>query len=372
MARGSEVPGLYVHVPFCVSKCRYCGFFSETGAHDRQGWVSSVVREAAAYRDRFEAFDTLYLGGGTPSVLGDGELETLLRGLRRALPLADDAEVTVELNPGDVSLARARRWVDLGIPRASVGVQSFDDASLSFLGRRHDGATAFRVLEDLRTAGFGSVGVDLIWALPGTGAESAWASLERALAFEPEHLSCYELTVEDGTALARDVAQGLVVPVPNDEAAEFALAYWGRLAEAGYDHYEVSNFARGLQHRSRHNTKYWRHVPYLGLGPAAHSFDGRVRWSNVRSVSGYRDAVARDGRAVVFEEVLSERQKRFERVSLGVRTSDGVEACWVDLRCVPPLVREGLVVTQQGRIAPTERGMLVADALARELVLDTP
>ena len=365
-----DAPGLYVHVPFCVSKCRYCGFFSETDLDDRSGWVESVVQEAALYRDRFEAFDTVYLGGGTPSILSDRQLDALIDGLRRSLRLLPDVEITVELNPGDVSGDRASRWLAMGISRASVGVQSFDDEALRFLERRHDAETAWRVLTDLRAAGFKSLGLDLIWGIPGQPMERALQSLERALSLSPEHLSCYELTVERDTPLHRDVAAGLVIPVPDEETANTALAFWNRLADAGYEHYEVSNFARSPLHRSRHNTKYWRHVPYLGLGPSAHSFDGRRRWCNVRSVGGYRSAIQAGQAPLEFEEVLSSEQMQVERVALGMRTSDGVAREWVDGRRLDALQGEGLVVVRDDRVVPTQRGLLVADALALALIAE--
>lgn len=364
----SDAPGLYVHVPFCVSKCRYCGFFSETRLDDRGGWVDAVVQEAASYQDRFEAFDTVYLGGGTPSILSDRQLESLIVGLRRCLRWLPSVEITVELNPGDVNGDRAARWLDMGISRASVGVQSFDDEALRFLERRHDAATAWRVLTELRAAGFKSLGIDLIWGIPGQPVERALESLDRALQLSPEHLSCYELTVEHDTPLHRDVAAGLVIPVPDDESASMAVAFWSKLAEAGYEHYEVSNFARTPSHRSRHNTKYWRHVPYLGLGPSAHSFDGRRRWCNVRSVEGYRSALQAGQTPVEFEELLSPEQMRVERVALGIRTSDGVGGEWVEGDRLDALQNEGLIILRKGRVVPTQRGLLVADALALALL----
>jgi oxygen-independent coproporphyrinogen-3 oxidase len=285
--------------------------------------------------------------------------------------LADDLEITVELNPGDVDEGRATRWLELGISRASVGVQSFDDEELRFLGRRHDGSRAREVLKGLRAAGFRSIGIDLIWGLPKQTKQQALFSLDQALALAPEHLSCYELTIEEGTPLHRDVLRGREKRLCEDDVVDLAHAVWGRLSEAGYDHYEVSNFAKTREHRSRHNMKYWRHVPYLGLGPSAHSFDGgHGRWANVASVGAYCEAVGEGRRPTVFEEELTEDQLRCERVAMGMRTSEGVEAGLVDESEVISLEEEGLLRMEGGRVRPTERGMLVADALALALTRD--
>lgn len=367
----SEAPGLYVHVPFCLRKCRYCAFFSETNLQNASEWIQAVGDEASMVASRFAPFDTIYLGGGTPSVLTDEQLEDLLRRLRDRVDLSDDAEITVELNPGDVDEARATRWLALGISRASVGVQSFDDEALRFLGRRHDGKRAMAALKDLRAAGFRSLGIDLIWGLPTQTKKRVMSSLDQALAWSPEHLSCYELTIEEGTPLHRDVISGREKRLCEDEVVELAHAVWGRLSEAGYDHYEVSNFAKTREHRSRHNMKYWRHVPYLGLGPSAHSFDGaRRRWANVSAVGAYCEAVAGGRRPTEFEEELTDDQLRSERIAMGMRTSEGVEAGLVDESVVISLEGEGLVRVEGGRVRPTEGGMLVADALALALARD--
>lgn len=368
MLASTVTPGCYVHVPFCVSKCRYCAFFSETSHDQMAAWSDAVVDEARLLEPMFGAFDTLYLGGGTPSVLPDERLGALIDALRRVLRFCEDAEITIELNPGDVDRDRAKRWRAMGIARASVGVQSFDDAALRFLGRRHDAARAGAVLDDLRGAGFESVGIDLIWGIPGQALGQTMRSLEQALSFEPEHLSCYALTLEAGTPLQRDVAAGVVGEVSEDALADEAMALWGRLAGAGYDHYEVSSFARTRAHRSRHNTKYWHHAPYLGLGPAAHSFDGGRRWANVRSVRDYVERVGAGQRPLAFEETLTEEQVRSEKIVLGLRTSEGIARAWVNGSALEALRAEGLITLTDDRVIPTERGMLVADAMA--VVLD--
>jgi oxygen-independent coproporphyrinogen-3 oxidase len=327
-------------------------------------WLEAVISEARSLKDSFSTFDTLYLGGGTPSVLPDRLIENLLERLRNVLHFDRHLEITMECNPGDLDFARASRLHTMGISRVSLGVQSFDDATLRFLGRRHDARCAQIAVEQLRHARFDHIGLDLIWGIPHLPVDRTLASVESALSFDPEHLSCYSLTVESATPLHKDVSSG-VVRMKDDEAlAEEAMRLWARLSQAGYDHYEVSNFARSPAYRSRHNTKYWYHTPVLELGPAAHSFNGSRRWANVSSVSDYVNRIRAGQRAVTFEEVLSNEQKISERVVLGLRTSDGVARSIVEGRRLKELQELGLLIVTRDRVSPTERGMLVADSLA--------
>lgn len=367
-------PGLYVHVPFCRSKCPYCGFYSVVEPDLRERWLAALEIEAVQSSGTWPEFDTCYVGGGTPSVLSDDGLVRLSTLLDRCFQLSPRAERTLEVNPADVTLERARLWRDLGFNRVSVGVQSFRATELRWLGRRHDAEQAARALDDLRAAGFGSLGIDLVQGLPGQSLNKRLASIERALSFEPEHVSVYELTVEPETPLAREVASCKSELFDPDLAADAWLATSEALSGRGYDHYEVSNFARGAQHRSRHNAKYWAVVPYLGLGPAAHSFSGSVRWSNVRSVSRYCETLEADGKPIGHEEQLTDEQLRWERVALGLRTSAGIATC--DLgdpseehgARVAELVDKGLLDSIDDRLVPTRRGWLVADAMARCLL----
>jgi putative oxygen-independent coproporphyrinogen III oxidase len=365
-------PGLYVHVPFCQSKCPYCGFYSVAGDGDRERWLAAVTLEARHARDRWPEFDSCYLGGGTPSVLREALLERLVDALRRAFRFTDDAEWTLEVNPGDVTPARALAWHDLGFNRTSVGVQSFDPQELAWLGRRHGPETAREALGHLRAAGFEDLGIDLIQGLPGQTLEHRFASLDRALEFEPEHLSCYELTLEPGTPLAEQAKTARWELPDSDWAADAWLATSERVRRRGYVHYEVSNFAHGLVHMSRHNSKYWVGVPYLGLGPSAHSFSGRSRWHNLRSVADYCSAIESGTSPTAAEERLSDEQLRWERVSLGLRTMDGIALD--DLVGTAPgsmleeLVDQGFLACVGQRLVPSLEGLLVADALARRLL----
>ncbi len=279
--------GLYVHIPFCKTKCPYCDFYSVTDATLISAYLAALDAEARLYRDQFPAFDSLFLGGGTPSWLGEAQLAALMKNLRRHFTFAPDSEITLEANPDDITADKLALFRDLGINRLSLGVQSFDEAELRFLGRRHTARQTEAAIDLIRAAGFTNLGLDLMYGLPGQTLDAWLKTLETALSFAPEHLSCYQLTLAAETPLrtpmARRVARG-ELSLPDEETQrEFFLLTANFLTARGYLHYEVANFARqGPQAGSlchyccRHNLKYWTRTPYLGLGPAAHSFHGRA------------------------------------------------------------------------------------------------
>lgn len=359
--------GLYLHVPFCSGKCPYCDFYSIPGLEHASGWVEAVIREAEHYAPRFNGFDTLYLGGGTPSRLPEEALVRLMSGLSD-LGLEADAEKTIEINPEDAGPEKAGFWRALGFNRASLGAQSFSDTELAFLGRRHSLDQVEKAIFSLRRAGFANLGLDLIYGLPGRSVEDWGRSLARALAFEPEHLSCYQLTLEKETPMGRRVEAGSLEPLSEEAALELFLETRARLTGRGYVHYEVSNYAREDKFRSRHNQKYWRHQPYLGLGPAAHSFQGRRRWWNHKSVEAFIDSWAAGRPARVGFEDLDRAALDFEGLILGLRTSDGAslpqrrsaeaEAFLEDLSA------RNLAEVREGLIRLTGTGLAAADRLA--------
>jgi oxygen-independent coproporphyrinogen III oxidase len=404
-----ESPGLYLHVPFCAAICPYCDFAVARGdAPALERFTSALIAEMARAQELRPAgappappFDTLYLGGGTPSHLEPRQLEAILGAARAALPIAADVWVVMEANPEDVTPAAVEAWRALGIAGLSLGVQSFDDGVLRFLGRRHRGEGARRAVEVALGAGFAWVSLDLIYGSPGGGgggrADSrdprgrpAWdplavalADVETAIALGPQHLSCYQLTVHDGTAFATARDRGRLRELSDDAQATLFLALHQALAAGGYPAYEVSNFAPTSEQRSRHNTKYWRHVPYLGLGPSAHSFDGATRWWNRRDWREWAAAIERGEPAVAGRETLAQGDLALEALMLGLRTVDGVatgpfrDRWGVDLaaaneRLIESAVAEGLLELDNGRLAPTARGMAVADALAASFDLGVP
>jgi oxygen-independent coproporphyrinogen-3 oxidase len=363
-------PGLYVHIPVCRAKCPYCDFYSVVAPQRAEVLAAALLDELALAGAGWPAFDSLYIGGGSPSALAPAVLERLLIGLRRWL--AAGAEITVELNPADIGDALLAVLAAAGVDRISLGVQAFSDDRLRWLGRRHDAATALRAAERIRAAGFAALGLDLIWGLPGDGPDRWQRELRAALALEPEHLSCYELTLSPHSPLGRRRSRG-AFDLP-DEVALAALFMQADelLGAAGYAHYEVSNYARGRRRRSRHNQKYWRRAPVLGLGPAAHSFDGRRRWANPADLEGHLAALAAGRRPAEPGPALAAEQVRLERLALGLRTSDGIPA---DLPPDRPAVRAsidrllaaGLLTRRGRRLRPTSRGLLLADAIAERL-----
>jgi len=365
---GGAPAGLYVHVPFCHSKCPYCDFFSEVGSGLQSAFVDAALREAEHHAAGRGPFDTLYLGGGTPSVLSPDGLAALVEGLRRVCSFTPDAEITLEVNPDDVTPRVAKLWRELGLNRISVGAQSFNEDELRFLGRRHTSHGALRALEAVREHGPPNLSIDLIYGFCGQSSTSLRESIDSAFSFAPDHLSCYQLTLEPRTVFGRRHAQGELQRLGEEEERSFFLIVADAIRSRDFDHYEISNFARTSLVRSRHNQKYWRHTETIGLGPAAHSYrDGRRRW-NVTDVADYVERVRRKGDATVGSESLTQKQIRLETLLLGLRTANGISvdfARTIDsgLDIVASLVHEGLVTMGGGRVTPTLQGFLLADGL---------
>lgn len=367
-------PGLYVHVPFCSAICPYCDFAVITGDADRRArYVEHLVRELELPSD-LEDFDTLYLGGGTPSLLTHDELEAI----RDRARLATGCRIYLEANPEDVSAAKASEWRDLGVSTLSLGVQSFDDEALSFLGRRHTSTQASLAIETARHVGFETLSLDLIFGLPGQSLEQWRRVLDTALAHEPEHLSCYQLTVHDETLFGRRKREGKLRETGDERQADLFLETHRYLGDTGYLGYEVSNFARGEEHRSRHNEKYWDHTPYLGVGPSAHSFDGHTRRWNERSLFVWQQRIASGTRPVSGEESLDDSQLLLETIMLRLRTRAGLDCDAIGSRFDIDLLElnralverwcdEALVELDGHHVRPTLEGLAVADTLATSL-----
>ncbi|HVH68557.1 MAG TPA: radical SAM family heme chaperone HemW [Gemmatimonadales bacterium] len=374
---------VYLHVPFCVRRCSYCDFSIAVRKRiPAQEYLDAVLRELVLPRgpDRGRkpgehsgaGLKTLYLGGGTPSLLPPDAIFTLLTSLRDAFLATsslDDVEVTLEANPEDVTPEHATAWRRAGINRVSLGAQSFDDRVLAWMHRSHDAATIRDAVRSLRAGGIDNISLDLIFALPVELRRDWGRDLDRAIALEPSHLSLYGLTVETRTPLARWISRGATSP-PDDEryAEEYLLAH-ARLAASGYRFYEVSNATRG-DRQSRHNSAYWSGAPYLGLGPAGHSFDGRVRRWNTPSWEGYRRALAAGRSAVESEELLTDEQRELERLYLALRTDVGLSLT-ARYRPLPPStalwVQRGWVEVSGQRLVCTPEGWLRLDSLVRDL-----
>jgi len=329
------------------------------------------------YRDRFDVFDTLYIGGGTPSLLSPQQLEDILTSVQKNFGPIADSEITVETNPADLDQSLLESIRQMGINRINIGIQSFDQKVLDFLGRRHSAKQALSAIEASRKAGFENVGLDLIYGVPGQDINSWLSTLKRAVAFSPEHLSCYQLTLGAETPLGIKFQAGEFLMPGEELQYEFFVKTSQFLEDAGYIHYEVSNFARGMrmQYASRHNQKYWDHSPYLGLGPSAHSFCGNRRWWNHRSLDQYITAINAGNLPVEGTELLTTEQLQLEALYLGLRTKKGVSLhdfknrYQYDLftekkEMIDKLRKEGLISIQDGRLFPTQAGLAVADRLA--------
>ena len=373
--------GLYIHVPFCTSVCPYCDFaVTIAGKERRRSWVEGVVREAEMYLDIGLGFDTVYLGGGTPSSLTTEQLVRVFDGLRGHLKVDRQAELFLEANPEDVSRDSVAAWRELGVQFVSLGVQSFDDADLAFLGRRHSAADARRAVEILGEAGFRTVSVDLIYGLEGRS-ENHWRrQLEFSLDLGVDHLSCYQLTVHEETVLGRRVAVGGMTELGDEDLSKLFFITHELLADSGFEGYEVSNFSSAPEHRSRHNQKYWDHAPYLGLGPSAHSFAGGRRWWNQRKVRLWQNSLTQGTLPVDGEERPSFEQLVLEALMLGFRTTSGVDVerlrgdFGIDLLAknedvVDQLRTSGHIVVDGSRLRPTLSGLAIADTLARSFAV---
>ena len=318
--------GLYLHIPFCRSRCSYCDF--ATGIYQpelAERYVRALVGEIARSPNAGAHVDTIYFGGGTPSLLTPRQLDLILSTLHRQFLIESASEVTVEMNPGTISPDQLRAFCELGVNRASFGAQTFDDAELAKLGRSHTSADTLKTFHELRAAGFDNVSFDLIAGLPGQTLDGWQRNIEQSLALEPEHLSFYLLEVHSGTPLADHIRRGLQ-PVPDEDLAAIMYEWMiERAAAAGYEHYEISNLSKpGFQ--SRHNTKYWTGAPYYGFGCSAHSFDGQAhRWSNERDVLRYVQHVEQGASPVVEQQELTEADLRAEALFLGMRLMRGVD-----------------------------------------------
>jgi len=321
------------------------------------------------YRHLFTAFDTLYLGGGTPTCLPSEILSALMEWILQHLTFLADSQFFIESNPGDLTKEKIKAIKDMGFNRINVGIQSFCDPELRFLGRRHSAAEAVLSLQRLKDACVESIGIDLIYGLPEQDMDAWINTLESAISFMPEHISCYELTYEKGTPLWKMKKRKEINPIDEETGRDLFLLTARFLEENGYIHYEISNFAKEKRFISRHNMKYWQHVPYLGLGPSAHSFCGARRWWNVRDIKAYCRMLEQGKVPVEEAETLTDEQLLMEYVFLGLRTVKGIDIKRVtDVtpnaeKPIYNLERHGFLSIKNGTAIPTVKGFLMADTL---------
>jgi oxygen-independent coproporphyrinogen-3 oxidase len=362
---------VYVHVPFCGRRCSYCDFSivvrKETPVEE---YATALEKELSL---RFPAsepwpIETLYFGGGTPSRLGTGAARVIEMLRRRMRPLSD-AEITLEANPEDVSAETITAWRDAGVNRLSLGSQSFDDDVLKWMHRTHDASAIGKALDVARGGGIENISLDLIFALPERTRRSWETDVRRALELEPSHLSLYGLTIEPHTPLGRQHGRGEVIESPEEQyEVEFLHAH-DALTNAGLDHYEVSNFGRPGMH-SRHNSSYWRTVPYVGLGPSAHEFDGSQRRWNARAYVDWMRKLEAGQDPIEESEELTAENRAAEEVYLGLRTTNGLLVSESEVAHVRPWIEAGWAdLTDDRRLVLRPLGWLRLDALAADLTV---
>lgn len=372
--------GLYIHIPFCASRCIYCGFYSTTRLDLRQQYVDALIRELVEVGKskmlKDDSISTVYLGGGTPSQLTIPQLHQLFDAIYIYNKVESGAEVTIEMNPDDVSVPYADTLRQLGINRVSMGAQTFDDERLRWLNRRHTVAQVGQAVTILRAAGIRNISIDLMYGFPDETIDDFVRDIDEAIKLDVEHISAYCLMIEEGTELYRRYGDKRVREYDDSKEETERKMYElliDKLTAAGYEHYEISNFARpGF--RSRHNSSYWTGVPYIGLGAAAHSFDGHLRSWNVSDIRQYIAAVNRDER-LNEEEVLSATDFYNERVMLGLRTCEGVDlsALSDDERnyCIQeaqPFLSDDILLLTDNRLVLTRKGLFVSDYVMSSLM----
>jgi oxygen-independent coproporphyrinogen-3 oxidase len=380
--------GLYIHIPFCLRKCPYCDFYSITDRALISAYLDALKEEMRIVSGGDLLFDTIYIGGGTPTLLSPGNIAAVLDQAHRMFAVTADAEITIEANPGTVNMVELKAYHRVGIGRINIGVQSFDPQILAFLGRIHSADEALRAVRDARRAGFENLGIDLIYGIPDQD-EALWRrDLDMAVSLSPDHLSCYMLSYEDGTPLAGDLQKKRFAPLPDETTAgQFETAH-EFLTGAGYEHYEISNFAKrspagGLpafgSFRSRHNVKYWTFVPYIGLGPSAHSYDGCRRHWNYSDVNRYIACLKKGKPPIQAAETLTKSQQIMEAVYLGLRTVEGIDMPRFKKKfgiafeklfsaALPDIISHGWVSLSKTRCALTTRGMLLLDSVSAKLI----
>jgi oxygen-independent coproporphyrinogen-3 oxidase len=372
---GTRSLGVYLHVPFCAVRCGYCDFNTYTATElGGGGSQASYAATASAEVDLLAgvlpgapSVETVFFGGGTPTLLPSADLVAMLGSVRGAFGLSPGAEITTEANPDSVTPESLAELVDGGFTRISFGMQSAVPSVLAVLDRTHDVERVPQAVAWAREAGFSQVSLDLIYGTPGESVADWQRSVEAALATEPDHVSAYSLIVEDGTALARRVRSGALPAPDEDDLAEKYVLTDDLLTEAGFAWYEVSNWARGEGRQCRHNELYWTSQDWLGIGPGAHAHVGGVRWWNVKHPTAYAERLAAGASPALAREVLDEETRRVERVLLEVRLRDGLPLELVERDRVDAVVADGLARLEGGRLVLTRQGRLLADAVVRDL-----
>lgn len=371
--------GIYIHIPFCKTRCIYCDFYSTTRSELKERYVRALCRELQMRREylRGEAVETVYFGGGTPSQLAEEDFRQIFQALQEVYGLEHCREITLEANPDDLTEAYTVMLRRLPFNRISMGIQTFDDAMLKLLNRRHNAVQAIEAVDRCRRAGFDNISIDLIYGLPDETDERWRRDLQQVVALGVEHISAYHLTYEEGTRLYQLLQAHSICEVDEDSSLRFFSTLIDTLTAAGYEHYEISNFCRPGRH-SRHNTSYWQGIPYLGCGPSAHSFDRRTREWNVASLEKYMCAIEAGGREYE-TECLDDVTRYNEYVMTALRTKRGIAAedlkrtfgteLWQYCRDMArPYIDSGKLRVEDNRLCLTREGIFVSDGIISSLM----
>lgn len=370
--------GIYIHVPFCKTRCIYCDFYSNTGLI-HTSFLDALSQEIALRKDYFEGepIDTIYFGGGTPSQLSVDSIRRILDRLMETFPLSSNPEITLEANPDDLDEAYVDGLSRLAFNRLSMGVQTFDDAGLKFLRRRHSARQAVEAVKRCQDAGFANISIDLMYGLPNQTLDGFASNIEVALGLDVQHISAYHLIYEQGTKLFRMKQDGEVMPVDEDLSVEMFSLLIKKLAEGGFEHYEISNFAKNGQY-SRHNTSYWTGEKYLGLGPSAHSFNGQERQWNIASLNKYVLGM-KNGNPNVEIETETPTTRYNEFVLTGLRTMWGVDLERLELefgeqkrtyflKNAEKHLKSGMLVPDGQQMKLSKKGIFVSDGIMSDLM----
>lgn len=371
--------GLYIHIPFCKQRCTYCAFYSTTLYNIKEQYVDALCKELVTRKDYAggEVIGTIYLGGGTPSTLSMSQLQRICDTIYANYRISENAEITIECNPDDLTADFLSQLKRLPFNRISMGIQTFDDTQLKHLGRRHTAEKARQAVANARAAGYNNISIDLIFALPGSTAESWQHDLDCAIALNPDHLSAYNLTYEEGTPLYHSLQRGDFEELSEEENIRQFQMLIETMKRAGYRHYEISNFAKPGS-ESRHNSSYWNDTPYIGCGAAAHSYNGTSRQWNVADIKEYIKGIE-NGEPVFEIEHLSEEERYNDTILTRLRTADGIPLEWMKQRFSERLINQlvriaekeialGNLKEENGHLSLTEKGIFISDAVIREFI----
>jgi oxygen-independent coproporphyrinogen-3 oxidase len=371
--------GIYIHIPFCKKACHYCNFHFSTSLQNAPELFKAIEKEIEIRSEEMnEEIKTIYFGGGTPSLIDNNSIANILEQLKKYFTINTNAEITLEANPDDISIEKAKSWKDLGINRFSLGIQSFEDNYLQWMNRAHSASQSFEAIEIIRETGFENFSIDLIYGTPGQTTEGWTKDLQTAIDLKIPHLSCYALTVEEKTALHHLIEKGEKENVNPEEQAERFELLMKLTSDAGYCHYEISNFALP-GYESKHNSSYWEGVPYLGIGPSAHSYDGIKRKWNIANNISYTKAIL-DNSPLFEEEILSKNDRFNEYCMTALRRSKGIEkqkiislggmeGLSIINKMILPYIESNKVIEDENSWKLTNEGRFFADGIAASLFI---